>query len=487
MSSSAERAGRRRSLLRRCGAGALRAGAAPPIPASAAPPRPPEIAAWDIDVRARLQGPAARARAASPRARRSGRRKCASCHGVFGESNEVFIPLVGGTTTTGHQDRPRRRTSSAATIRGRTTLMKLSQRVDAVGLHQPRDAVERAEVADGRRGLRGPRLHAEPRRASCRPTSRCPTATSPRCSARLPNRNGMTRHATVAGRFGGKAGCREHRLHEATARSRASSRHRCPTLARNAHGNLAEQNAAVRAGSAAPTRATPRCAAAAPRPSRASAQRDLGTGCRRTTAPPATPSTASSSARAGGHGAEARRQGATTSRQDPRGRLRRLGRHPMPPQTLTTPMRTIADWLATARSSERRDIPDARRAFISIDLIIRRVACRLVARPSSRRRVAGLLAATGLLPDSARAALNARLRSQDVADAVKALGGGAPTKARTSPRPARTSPRTAPWCRWARRPAAGVKHLMLLVEKNPNALAAMFDVTDAVEPNFSRA
>ena len=24
--------------------------------------------------------------------------KCASCHGVFGESNEVFQPLVGGAT-----------------------------------------------------------------------------------------------------------------------------------------------------------------------------------------------------------------------------------------------------------------------------------------------------------------------------------------------------------------------------------------------------
>jgi sulfur-oxidizing protein SoxY len=32
---------------------------------------------------------------------------------------------------------------------------------------------------------------------------------------------------------------------------------------------------------------------------------------------------------------------------------------------------------------------------------------------------------------------------------------------------------------------AGVKRLLLLVEKNPNMLAAMFDVTDAVEANIS--
>jgi predicted secreted protein len=33
--------------------------------------------------------------------------------------------------------------------------------------------------------------------------------------------------------------------------------------------------------------------------------------------------------------------------------------------------------------------------------------------------------------------------------------------------------------------AAGVKRLLLLVEKNPSVLAAVFDVTDAVEANFN--
>jgi sulfur-oxidizing protein SoxY len=32
---------------------------------------------------------------------------------------------------------------------------------------------------------------------------------------------------------------------------------------------------------------------------------------------------------------------------------------------------------------------------------------------------------------------------------------------------------------------AGVKHLMIMVEKNPSALVAMFNVTDAVDANFS--
>jgi sulfur-oxidizing protein SoxY len=32
---------------------------------------------------------------------------------------------------------------------------------------------------------------------------------------------------------------------------------------------------------------------------------------------------------------------------------------------------------------------------------------------------------------------------------------------------------------------AGVKHLLILVEKNPSALVAMFNVSDAVESSFS--
>jgi sulfur-oxidizing protein SoxY len=31
----------------------------------------------------------------------------------------------------------------------------------------------------------------------------------------------------------------------------------------------------------------------------------------------------------------------------------------------------------------------------------------------------------------------------------------------------------------------GVKHLLIMVEKNPSALVAMFNVTDAVDANFS--
>ena len=58
---------------------------------------PAEIKAWDIDVRADLKGlPAGRGTVSQ--GQELWDTQCASCHGVFGEANEVFPPLIGGTT-----------------------------------------------------------------------------------------------------------------------------------------------------------------------------------------------------------------------------------------------------------------------------------------------------------------------------------------------------------------------------------------------------
>jgi cytochrome c len=66
---------------------------------------PAEVKAWNIDVRPDFQGlPKGSGSVSKGQAIWEG--KCATCHGVFGESNEVFQPLVGGTTAddikTGH-------------------------------------------------------------------------------------------------------------------------------------------------------------------------------------------------------------------------------------------------------------------------------------------------------------------------------------------------------------------------------------------------
>jgi cytochrome c len=84
-----------------------------------------EIAAWDIDVRADFKG-LPKGSGSVDQGMDVWEAKCASCHGTFGESNEVFTPIVGGTTA---QDIQTGRVANLARadFPQRTTLMKLSQ------------------------------------------------------------------------------------------------------------------------------------------------------------------------------------------------------------------------------------------------------------------------------------------------------------------------------------------------------------------------
>ena len=101
--------------------------------------------------------------------------------------------------------------------------------------------------------------------------------------------------------------------------------------------------------------------------------------------------------------------------------------------------------------------------------------------------VAGLLATAGLLPQTVLAAWpQSAFEAKTMADAVKALGGGAPAESKdvtiTGPDIAENGAVVPVGCATA---LPGVKKLLLLVEKNPSALAAVFNVTDAVEANFN--
>lgn len=84
---------------------------------------PAEIAAWDIDVRPDFKG--------LPKGEGSVRlgeqvweTKCTSCHGTFGESNEVFSALIGHTKA---DDVKTGRVKALTEGTPRTTMMKLSQ------------------------------------------------------------------------------------------------------------------------------------------------------------------------------------------------------------------------------------------------------------------------------------------------------------------------------------------------------------------------
>jgi sulfur-oxidizing protein SoxY len=100
--------------------------------------------------------------------------------------------------------------------------------------------------------------------------------------------------------------------------------------------------------------------------------------------------------------------------------------------------------------------------------------------------VAALLATAGLLPQPAQAAWPApAFDAKSMAEAVKALGGGAPVESKdvmlTGPDIAENGA-VVPVGAACSLP--GVKRLALLVEKNPSALAAVFEVTDSVDANI---
>ena len=85
---------------------------------------PKEVAKWDIDVRPDFKGlPAGSGSVAKGQDVWEG--KCAHCHGVFGESGEVFSPLIGGTTA---EDIKAGRVANLnrSDYPGRTTIMKVA-------------------------------------------------------------------------------------------------------------------------------------------------------------------------------------------------------------------------------------------------------------------------------------------------------------------------------------------------------------------------
>lgn len=106
-------------------------------------------------------------------------------------------------------------------------------------------------------------------------------------------------------------------------------------------------------------------------------------------------------------------------------------------------------------------------------------------------RVAALLAAAGMLPplafaQQAGAWNKAAFDAKTMADALKALGAGAPTESKdvtiTGPDIAENG---AVVPVGASTTLPGAKRLLVLVEKNPSALAAVFDLSDAVEASVS--
>jgi cytochrome c len=224
---------------------------------------PGELAAWDIDVRPDFKGlPPGRGTVAQ--GQQLWEAQCAGCHGVFGESNEVFAPLVGGTTARDIES------GRVATLRDpnypqRTMMMKLSQLStlwDYIRRAMPWTA-PKTLAPDQVYALTAYLLHlAEVLPADFELSDR----NMGQVQARLPNRDGKTLdHALWPGPELGTrrkpdvqgSACMRDCPVEPTIASFI------PDHARNAHGDLAAQQRIV---------GPQRGAATAPRPAAASAQ-----------------------------------------------------------------------------------------------------------------------------------------------------------------------------------------------------------------------
>jgi cytochrome c551/c552/cytochrome c553 len=197
---------------------------------------PAEIAAWHLDVRPDWHG-LPRGSGTVPRGQELWDAKCASCHGTFGESNEVFPPIVGGTTA---EDVKRGRVASLrdGSSPQRTTLMKISQ------VSTLFDYIRRAMPWNAPRSLSDDDTYAVLayllNLGDLVPADFVLDQDSIRqVQERLPNRDGMTR-AHGLWDVKGKPDVRAGACMKDCGRPRVTSS--LPDFARNTHGNLADQN-----------------------------------------------------------------------------------------------------------------------------------------------------------------------------------------------------------------------------------------------------
>ena len=207
-----------------------------------------EIAAWDIDVRPDFKGlpPGSGSVAAGQKVWDT---KCASCHGTFGESNEVFTPLVGGTTAA--DIKSGRVKSLASPDTARTTLMKLST------ISTLWDYVRRAMPWNAPKSLSNDEVYAVVayllNLGDILPDD---FVLSDRnigeVQARLPNRNGMVRDPGLWDVHGKPDTANTACMKDCATGIRLASVF--PEWAKDSHGDPAQQNRSMHVAAAAPAK-----------------------------------------------------------------------------------------------------------------------------------------------------------------------------------------------------------------------------------------
>jgi cytochrome c551/c552 len=221
------------------------------FPGIGRPATPAEIKAWDIDVRPDFKGlPPGSGSVA--KGQKVWDDKCASCHGTFGESNEVFTPLVGGTTAA--DIKAGRVGALVPGDVGRTTLMKLST------ISTLWDYINRAMPWNAPKSLTTEEVYAVVaymlNLGDIVPADFVLSdANIAEVQQRLPNRNGMTRNHGLWDVKGKPDVMNVACMKDCPTHGGPASE--LPEHAKGAHGNLAEQQRTVGPTRGAETTAKP--------------------------------------------------------------------------------------------------------------------------------------------------------------------------------------------------------------------------------------
>jgi cytochrome c551/c552 len=210
---------------------------AEPYPNIGRPATTKEIIAWDVDVRPDFKG-LPKGSGTVKQGMDVWEGKCASCHGTFGESNEVFTPLIGGTT------KEDIKTGRVAALKDgsqpqRTTIMKVptvSTLWDYINRAMPWTAPKTLTTEEVYSVLAYMLNMAEIVPEDFELSDK----NIAEVQQRMPNRNGMTtEHGLwdINGKPDVKSvACMKNCKVEPDIRSSL------PASARNVHGNIAEQN-----------------------------------------------------------------------------------------------------------------------------------------------------------------------------------------------------------------------------------------------------
>ena len=200
-----------------------------------------EVKAWDIDVRPDFKG-LPKGSGTVTQGEHVWEAQCASCHGSFGESNEVFTPIVGGTTKADIERGRVKNLEPGSSFPQKTTMMKVAT------LSTLWDYINRAMPWNAPKTLKTDEVYAVTAYilslAEVVPAEfTLSDQNIAEVQKRMPNRNGMVFHEPLW-KLEGKGdvknvACMKDCPVETTIRSSL------PDFARDAHGNIQEQNRVI--------------------------------------------------------------------------------------------------------------------------------------------------------------------------------------------------------------------------------------------------